>query len=151
MAEEALACPNCGRSREAKGEKVGEAPGHVAMKHPKPGSTIAKMKIACVALGVLAALAFILGVSNLVTAHDKIENYSNFGDYSSLNENAYVGGDAYNYIINGTYFTAHSVQGVGYLIISSILGMGSLFLYLRDGSDEDGAHSTSVPSDLPGL
>ena len=40
--------------------------------------------------------------------YDKITNYYN-SDYSMLNKNAYVGGDAYNYIINGTYAAAYFV------------------------------------------
>lgn len=40
---------------------------------------------------------------------DKMTNYYNSENYPSLNVNAYVGGDAYNYIINGTYATAFFV------------------------------------------
>ena len=40
---------------------------------------------------------------------DKLTNYYNSENYPSLNKNAYVGGDAYNYIINGTYATAFFV------------------------------------------
>ena len=36
--------------------------------------------------------------------------------------NSYVGGDAFNYIINGTYFMAYSVIGMGSWIISAITG-----------------------------
>lgn len=40
---------------------------------------------------------------------DKLTNYYNSENYPSLNVNVYVGGDAYNYIINGTYATAFFV------------------------------------------
>lgn len=40
---------------------------------------------------------------------DKMSNYHNSENYPSLNVNAYVGGDAYNYIINGTYATSFFV------------------------------------------
>ena len=40
---------------------------------------------------------------------DKMSNYYYSENYPSLNTNAYVGGDAYNYIINGTYATAFFV------------------------------------------
>ena len=50
-------------------------------------------------------------------------NYYN-SEYSSRLVNAYVGGDAYNYIINGTYATAFFVltamfvlAAVGFIII----------------------------------
>ncbi len=49
-------------------------------------------------------------------AYDVKTNYYNSEDFYSLNENAYVGGDAYNYIINGTYFTGYSVIGSAFLI-----------------------------------
>lgn len=49
------------------------------------------------------------------------------GDDYSYNDdetpiNAYVGGDAYNYIINGTHFTGYAVMGTGSFIIASIMG-----------------------------
>lgn len=50
---------------------------------------------------------------------------------SENNVNAYVGGDAYNYIINGTYFTAYSVLGVGAFIIATIAGVGAVFLSVK--------------------
>lgn len=42
------------------------------------------------------------------------------GDYGD-SVNAYVGGDAYNYIINGTYFTAFAVIGGVFILGSFIL------------------------------
>ena len=53
-------------------------------------------------------------------------NYYN-SDYSMLNKNAYVGGDAYNYIINGTYAAAYFVLAAGFLI-SGIVCMAAGFL-----------------------
>ena len=41
-------------------------------------------------------------------AYDKKNNYKN-SEYSLLTENAYVGGDAYNYIINAGYFAGVSI------------------------------------------
>ncbi|WP_443090350.1 hypothetical protein ACTUM6_03410 [Basfia succiniciproducens] len=50
----------------------------------------------------------------------KIFNYKNFGqNLSSMNVNAYVGGDAYNYIINGTYSTTYCVISIALTIIGS--------------------------------
>ena len=52
---------------------------------------------------------------------DKKDNYYS-SEYSySLNKNAYVGGDAYNYIINGTYFTGYSILAGSSFIISTML------------------------------
>ncbi len=57
--------------------------------------------------------------------------YSNPDDEYSFDldyVNSYVGGDAYNYIINGTYFTAYAVLGMGFLIMSTITGVTCLVL-----------------------
>lgn len=78
--------------------------------------------------GWLIVLAFVFIIAGIVftaTSFDKYSNYYNSDTYFSRNTNAYVGGDAYNYIINGTYFTAFAVYAVGcYLcgIISFISG-----------------------------
>ncbi len=118
------------------------------------------VKIPLIVLIAVAAIAFVLGVSNLVTANDKINNYYNSENYSSLNENAYVGGDAYNYIINGTYFTGYAVQGMGYLIISTICGTSALHLFVSaktktsrngkavDSSIRDGQNSDVASEEL---
>ena len=47
-----------------------------------------------------SAIAFYFG-------YDKLTNYYNSENFPRLNRNAYVGGDAYNYIINGTYFSGY--------------------------------------------
>ncbi|NLE03996.1 MAG: hypothetical protein GX638_04210 [Crenarchaeota archaeon] len=44
---------------------------------------------------------------------NKYEVYVNTDSFFGQ-KNSYVGGDAYNYIINGTYFTAFSVLGVAF-------------------------------------
>jgi hypothetical protein len=36
------------------------------------------------------------------------------------NKNAYVGGDAYNYIINGTYSTSYFVLAIGSLLLAAV-------------------------------
>ena len=56
----------------------------------------------------LAAASFLGGCITLYKGIDKMTNYYN-SEYSSRLVNAYVGGDAYNYIINGTYATAFFV------------------------------------------
>lgn len=62
----------------------------------------------------LAAVFIILFGIMTYKGYDKITNYYN-SDYSMLNKNAYVGGDAYNYIINGTYAAAYFVLAAGSL------------------------------------
>lgn len=57
----------------------------------------------------LAAASFLGGCITLYKGIDKMTNYYYNSEYSSRLVNAYVGGDAYNYIINGTYATAFFV------------------------------------------
>lgn len=71
----------------------------------------------------LAAASFLGSCVTLYKGIDKMTNYYN-SEYSSKLVNAYVGGDAYNYIINGTYATAFFVltamfalAAVGFIII----------------------------------
>lgn len=71
----------------------------------------------------LAIASFLGGCITLYKGIDKMTNYYN-SEYSSRLVNAYVGGDAYNYIINGTYATAFFVltamfalAAVGFIII----------------------------------
>lgn len=72
----------------------------------------------------LAAASFLGGCITLYKGIDKMTNYYYNSEYSSRLVNAYVGGDAYNYIINGTYATAFFVltamfalAAVGFIII----------------------------------
>ncbi len=58
---------------------------------------------------ILAGCSFGCSFITLYKGIDKMTNYYNSEKYPSLNVNAYVGGDAYNYIINGTYATAFFV------------------------------------------
>lgn len=51
---------------------------------------------------------------------DKMINYYNPDSSYLLSHNAYVGGDAYNYIINGTYATAYFVLSMGFMLIGGI-------------------------------
>lgn len=58
---------------------------------------------------VLAGCSFGCSFWTLYKGIDKMTNYYNSESYSWRNKNAYVGGDAYNYIINGNYATAFFV------------------------------------------
>mgnify|MGYP003229301596 CR=1 FL=1 len=52
---------------------------------------------------IIAILFYLLSAVMLYKGYDKMTNYSN-PEYSFMTtHNAYVGGDAYNYIINGNY------------------------------------------------
>jgi hypothetical protein len=77
------------------------------------------------ALIVVALIFYIVAGVMFYKGYDKMANYKN-SDYSSLNVNAYVGGDAYNYIINGTYATGFFVLGIGFLISGTVCGAASV-------------------------
>ena len=107
---------------------------------------------AVVIFAILALILFFAGCLLMKTAFDKKDNY--YLSDSGFSVNAYVGGDAYNYIINGTYF-------IGYLVISvgSFLGsLNSLFasLYFANkkdtssiGSDRAKSNQKKASNDLP--
>ena len=72
----------------------------------------------------LAMMSFLCGCVTLYRGIDKMTNYYNSEYYVEANVNAYVDGDAYNYIINGNYATAFFVltamfmlAAVGFIII----------------------------------
>lgn len=57
---------------------------------------------------ILAGCSLACGCFTLYKGIDKMTNYHS-DEIIALNQNAYVGGDAYNYIINGNYATAFFV------------------------------------------
>ncbi len=56
----------------------------------------------------------------LYKGYDKITNYKN-SNYKQ--ENAYVGGDAYNYIINANYASGYFILAVGAGIIGTMFAL----------------------------
>lgn len=73
----------------------------------------------------LSGIMFAVATIPLYKGYDKMTNYYYSDIYHSLNKNAYVGGDAYNYIINAGYATAFFVLAIG----AALLGVGFLILY----------------------
>ena len=65
---------------------------------------------------IMSGCSLVCGFYTLYQGIDKMTNYYNNENYPSLNVNAYVGGDAYNYIINGTYATAFFVLTAMFVI-----------------------------------
>jgi len=73
------------------------------------------MKAFLITVGVVAVC---MSLVFFFLAYDKYANYYYPESKDSyLFKNVYVGGDAYNYIINGTHFTGFSVLGVGALVL----------------------------------
>ena len=82
---------------------------------------------------VIAGIFIIMALYFFSEGFDKKDNYNYDENYSILNKNAYVGADAYNFIINGTYFT-------GYLVIGSAMMIsGMISLLISEGSQTQSA------------
>lgn len=83
-------------------------------------------------ISIVSVIFFVLSIIFFGKGYNVKNNYNNSGDpYIDMdgdfdldennNSNAYVGGDAYNYIINGTYFTGYTIIGAGCLLSGIIL------------------------------
>lgn len=79
---------------------------------------------------IFAVICFIVSGVFFGKSNNVKNEYHN-SEYSVLNKNAYVGGDAYNYIINGTYFTGYSVIASATLICGMILISNSIMLSVK--------------------
>lgn len=76
---------------------------------------------------------FLCGFISVLKGFDKIYNYNSGETYPYNSVNAYVGGDAYNFIINGTYATAFFILG----LIFVTLGIGLLIIhFMKENSRE---------------
>lgn len=79
---------------------------------------------------ILSACSLVCSFYTLYRGIDKMTNYYNSENNPSLNENAYVGGDAYNYIINGNYATAFFVLTT--MFVLAAIGLMILHYVSRD-------------------
>lgn len=110
-------CPNCGHPKNRVVER-------------KIASLRGYKKVRMI-FRILCVLSLAFSVLFSYKAIDVKNNYYNSEDYSYLNTNAYVGGDAYNYIINGTYFTGYSVVASAGLVCMALFGSGALYSTLK--------------------
>lgn len=84
------------------------------------------MKVNTTAITIVIVIFYLLSAVMFYKGFDKMNHYNGpeeIGEYV----NVYVGGDAYNYIINGTHATAYYVQGVGFFISGTII-LGTKFI-----------------------
>ena len=86
-------------------------------------------------LVIIMIVCFIFAGIYAGKGNDKMHHYYN-SEYSSLNKNAYVGGDAYNYIINGNYATGFFVLSMGFLIAAVISGGFAAVIYVMPRDTE---------------
>lgn len=89
------------------------------------------MKTVSAILICVAIVCFIVCGLFAEQAIDKYTNYRNSESFTSTNVNAYVGGDAYNYIINGTHFTAFTVAASASAILGMIALVGGLLIWVK--------------------
>ena len=75
---------------------------------------------------------------------DKMTNYYNNETLPHRNVNAYVGGDAYNYIINGTYATA-------FFVLTAMFVLAAIGLMILHYVSQDKTAAEDVDYDLPDL
>ena len=73
----------------------------------------------------LSSISFIISAIVLGLGLDKMFNYDSGEYYPYEYHNAYVGGDAYNYIINGNYATGFFVLATMF----ALMGIGFIVLY----------------------
>ena len=87
-----------------------------------------KNSISSVVFAIFAAVFFVLAGFFLYKGYDKMTNYNHSDSYYSENVNAYVGGDAYNLIINGTYTTSFFVLSAAGIIAGTMCACTSALL-----------------------
>ena len=84
--------------------------------------------IVTIILAILSIVLVVKGLEFIKDGFDVKENYYYSSDYSLLNKHAYVGGDAYNYIINANYFTGYMVIGCSCIICAIISGVTAIVI-----------------------
>lgn len=145
-------CPECGYPMNTDDKKVSPRRIHSPMlvsqqtndkqsdswvddQQPETGSLINESPIKMFKmikniLFVISLVFFAISIVFFYKSYNVKNEYFN-SDYSILNKNAYVGGDAYNYIINGTYFTGYSVIASSTLLSGVILFIGSTLILVK--------------------
>lgn len=114
-------CPNCGCPIEKQDS--------VQNKNQQP-SVESLHLIKNMLIGVIV-LCFIVSGVFFYKAYEVKNKYYKSDDYSSLDKYVYVGGDAYNYIINGTYFTGYSIIASSLLLSGMILVSNSIKITMK--------------------
>ena len=87
--------------------------------------------IVTIILAILSIVLVVKGLEFIKEGFDVKENYYYSSNYSLLNKHAYVGGDAYNYIINANYFTGYMVLGCSSIICATISGAIAILINIK--------------------
>ena len=110
------------------------------------------MKTKSPMLFIVSALTLILAINFGSQGVDKKDNYYLSESSYGRSTNAYVGGDAYNYIINGTYFSGYSALCGGLLAASgATFSAGMVVLAIEDAAKKDSGldSQTSMSDNAP--
>lgn len=80
------------------------------------------------ALLIIGIVLYMVAIGTFYKGYDKMHHYYKKSEnYSSSEDvNVYVGGDAYNYIINGNYSTAYYTLTAGLIISGTIFVCSSV-------------------------
>jgi len=102
---------------------------------------------------LIGGLFYAGGIFNLFKGIDKITQYSNPESYLLESKNAYVGGDAYNYIINANYSTGYFVLAVGCVIVGTMFALFGLFVnnYLKNLTNNISTRENDLAESLPNI
>lgn len=106
--------------------------------------TIKKISLKTKILLAVACVCLILGIVFCIIGFDKKNNYYNSESFYSLNVNAYVGGDAYNFIINGTYFAGYLALAGAMFICGCTCGVSGLLFASKEEEKQVAVPKTDV-------
>jgi len=96
---------------------------------------------------IIAIVFYIVSGIMFYKGFDKMTNYYSSEYSTSNNVNAYVGGDAYNYIINGNYATGFFVLSMGFMVAGTIFlssGLAIAALH-RESNAKNNKETDSIP------
>ena len=132
LSDQATTCPNCGWTKPVHPHTTASAT--TKDNAPDKKKISKRLTIGAITLAVLATLFMMRGfyVKNV---------------YDGYDTNAYVGGDAYNYIINGTYFAGFmALSGAMYICSVGLLGCSFLLKYPFADASSTEKSDDSLPS-----
>lgn len=94
---------------------------------------------------VLSKISFAMSAVTLCLGFDKMLVYDSGDYYPYEYHNVYVGGDAYNYIINGNYATAFFVLTAAFIITGAIFAGVYYLSKIEIALLEDGETQIRLP------
>lgn len=109
------------------------------------GSVVKKRKKPKKEFRLAAIVCYLLAALMLYKGYDKMCNYVNSEYSTRYNVNAYVGGDAYNYIINGTYSTGFFVLSAGFMTSGTLFLTAGALLNARRKGESEGQDAAVTP------